>query len=103
VSDERAFAVVLMLIPIAASFLFGGVLLGVICLVLAAMISIALWTPVRGWLGIPAPKQGQDGGGRIGYIGRKGSRGDLSKAKIEGQDTAIDNEGDVDASEADIK
>lgn len=40
---------------------------------------------------------------RIGYRGRPGSYGDLSKATFgEGLDIAIDNEGDIDASEADI-
>jgi hypothetical protein len=49
------------------------------------------------------PKASEPGLGRVGYRGRPGSRGDLSKAKFgKGLDTAIDNEGDVDASEADI-
>lgn len=54
--DERGLAVFLMLISIAASYLVGGVLPGIICLVLAAMIAVVLWTPVRGWLGIPSAK-----------------------------------------------
>jgi hypothetical protein len=56
--DERGLAVFLMLISIAASYLTGGVLPGIICLALAAMIALVLWTPLRGWLGIPPAKKG---------------------------------------------
>jgi hypothetical protein len=51
-----------------------------------------------------APRAQEPHSGRVGYRGRPGSRADLSRAKFgEGLDVAIDNEGDVDASEADIK
>jgi hypothetical protein len=43
-------------------------------------------------------------GGRVGYRGHPGSYGNLKNATFgEKLDTAIDNEGDVDASEADIE
>jgi hypothetical protein len=62
--DERAFAVVLMLISVALGYLgyvaLGGVLPGVICLVVAAMIAAALWTPLRGYLGIPSCQSAPD-------------------------------------------
>ena len=49
--DEGA-VVVAFLIP-AAGYVFGGPVLGVVLLWLAIAVMIALWTPVRGWLGIP--------------------------------------------------
>jgi hypothetical protein len=49
--DEVA-VVVALLIP-AAGYVFGGLTLGVALLFLAIALMIALWTPVRGWLGIP--------------------------------------------------
>jgi hypothetical protein len=49
--DEVA-VVVALLIP-AAGYVFGGLTLGVVLLFLAIALMIALWTPVRGWLGIP--------------------------------------------------
>lgn len=34
-------------------FLFEGAIIGIICWLLAAMIGLVLFTPLRGWLGIP--------------------------------------------------
>lgn len=49
-----------MLVAIPLGFLLGGPIGAVICLVVAAMIGLVLWTPLRGWLGIPAKGQGAD-------------------------------------------
>ena len=92
-----------MLATIALAYLAAGSLGAAICGVLAFVIAIVLWTPLRGWLGIP-PAVGTEPVGRVGYRGRLGSYGNLKNATFGDKlDTAIDNEGDVDASEADIK
>ena len=49
--DEAA--VVVALLIAAAGYVFGGLTLGAVLLCLAIAVMIALWTPVRGWLGIP--------------------------------------------------
>jgi hypothetical protein len=94
-----------MLAAVVIGFLAAGPLGAAICGVLAVVLALILWTPLRGWLGIP-PKQepSTETGGRVGYRGRPGSYGNLKNATFgEKLDTAIENEGDVDASEADIK
>jgi hypothetical protein len=48
--DEVA-VVAALLIP-AAGYVFAGLTVGVVLLCLAIALMIALWTPVRGWLGI---------------------------------------------------
>ena len=106
--DERAFAVVLMLISIAVGYLVGGRLVGVICLALAAAIAIVLWTPLRGWLGIPpatrAGKPTPPPGGRTGYRGRPGSTATFRRTRFgEGLDTDIDNEGNIDVDNSDVE
>ncbi len=95
-----------MLTAVALAYLAAGPLGAAICGVLAFVIALVLWTPVRGWLGIPATKKRslEASSGRVGYRGRPGSYSDLSKATFsEGLDTGIDNEGDVDAGEANFK
>jgi hypothetical protein len=93
----------IMLVAIALGFLLGGPTGAAICLVVAVMIALVLWTPLRGWLGIQ-PSKATEPVGRVGYRGHQGSYGNLKNATFgEGLDTAIDNEGNVDASEADIK
>jgi hypothetical protein len=52
--DRVGKEVVAMLVAIALGYLFGG---PVICLALAAMIALVLWTPLRYRLGIPPAKQ----------------------------------------------
>jgi hypothetical protein len=86
-------------------FLFAGPVIGVICWVIAAALIVVLYTPVRDWLGIPRPqKTSSPIRERVGYRGRTGSYGNLSQAKFgKDLDTAIDNEGDVDASKADFE
>ena len=49
--DEVAVAVALLIA--AAGYVFAGLTPGVVLLCLAIALMIALWTPVRGWLGIP--------------------------------------------------
>ena len=49
--DEAA--VVVALLIAAVGYVFGGLTLGVVLLFLAIALMIVLWTPVRGWLGIP--------------------------------------------------
>jgi hypothetical protein len=94
-----------MLAAVVIGFLAAGPLGAAICGVLAVVIALVLWTPLRGWLGIPATKRSLDSSsGRVGYRGRPGSYGDLLKATFgEGLDMGIDNEGNVDAGEADFK
>jgi len=94
-----------MLVALVVAFVAAGPLGAAICAVLAIMIALVLWTPLRDWLGIPAKNRSPDvPSGRVGYVGRPGSYGNLKNATFgEKLDVAIDNEGDVDASEADIK
>lgn len=49
-----------MLLAIALGFLLGGPTGAAICFILAAMIALVLWTPLRRWLGI-APSRGATG------------------------------------------
>lgn len=95
-----------MLAVVALGYVAAGSLGAAICATLAAMIALVLWTPLRGWLGIP-PKKAENAAeatGRVGYRGRPGSYGNLKNATFGDKlGIAIDNEGDVDASEADIK
>jgi hypothetical protein len=86
--EKYAFNVALTLLSVALGIV-GGVLIGVVCVVLALAILVALWTPARSWLDIPA--MSMSGEGRIGYIGREGSFGNLRKAKFgKDLDTGID-------------
>jgi hypothetical protein len=99
--DDRAFAVVVALISIAGGYLLGGRLGAVICLLLAAVVVVVLWTPLRGWLGIPKP-----GGSsrRTGYRGHPGSTATFRRTRFgSGLDTDIDNEGDIDVDDSDIE
>jgi hypothetical protein len=102
--DQNAFSVVLALLSAAAGVLvvaFGPLLVGIACFALAALIALAMWTPARSWLGIPQPVKVEADNARVGYIGRKGSTGNLKKARFgKALDVGIDNAGDVDAEEA---
>lgn len=35
-------------------FLFKGPVIGAICWTIAALVALVQWTPLRGWLGLPA-------------------------------------------------
>jgi hypothetical protein len=65
--------------------------------ILVSLLTIPAWRKEKGEEPRPASKR------RIGYLGREGSKGNLRNAKFgKDLDTAIDNAGDVDASEADF-
>ena len=103
--EERAFAVFLMLIAVAigsAVYYVGGVL--VICLVFAVVIAVVLWTPLRGWLGIPPPKRERlSSSGMSGPSNRRGRPTFLKlSGKIKGL-TVEDNKtfGDIDFTNVD--
>jgi hypothetical protein len=100
-TDERAYALILTLVPLGVALLLAHLLtLGVLCLVVAGMIATVLWTPMRAWLGIPPAAHGA---GKIGYRGRRGSTGRFNRSRFgEGLDTAIDNEGDIEVDDSDI-
>jgi hypothetical protein len=57
--DEVSLVVVFLVA--AATFYFSGPLAGTVCLVVAVGLITVLWTPVRGWLGIP-PHASRDAG-----------------------------------------
>jgi hypothetical protein len=101
-ADQSAFAALLALLGGAlTAFLAGSAIAGEMCLAFAAAIVLIMWTPLRGWLGIP--RVAMSDGQRIGYIGRAGSFGNLRKARLGKRlDVGIDNEGEVEASEAEF-
>jgi hypothetical protein len=41
------------LVVFILALIIGGFLLAMICLFVSAEIALVLWTPLRGWLGIP--------------------------------------------------
>jgi hypothetical protein len=44
-----------------AAFIFGGPIAGAVCVFIAVLLGLVLWTPVRGWLQIPPSRQhGED-------------------------------------------
>jgi hypothetical protein len=53
--EELSF--VAMLLIAAAGFLFGGILLGIVCLVVAVYAGAVFWTPLRGYLWIPGRRE----------------------------------------------
>lgn len=103
--DRVGKAAIPMLFFAGIPFLFAGPMIGIICWLLAVILLILLFTPVRGWLGItPSTRRSSEVTGRIGVDAAPGSYTNVSKATFgEGLDTAIKNEGEVDASEADFK
>jgi hypothetical protein len=91
----------LVLIPIPVGVLLGGPTGAAICLALMAMIALVLWTPLRGWLGIPPHLT--ESRGRVGYRGRPGSTATFRRTRFgETLDTDIDNEGDIDVDDSDV-
>ena len=94
---------VLAILGIAFTLLVGGAaihgLLSTIFIIAAIIVFLA---------GLVAWRKDQNGSDtpletrqRIGYLGREGSTGDLHQARFgKDLDTAIDNAGEVDASEA---
>src|SRR4051794_23087019 len=93
---------VLAVLGIAFTLLVGGVamsgLLSTIFIIAAIVVfptALAAGRKDKDESDAPATPQ------RIGYLGREGSKGDLHQAKFgKGLDRAIDNAGEVDASEA---
>lgn len=72
-------------------------LLGTLLIVVGCAVSLS---SVWAWRRYRDPKPEP----RIGYVGRPGSKGDLSRAEFgENLDRGIDNAGEVDASEADFQ
>jgi hypothetical protein len=91
---------VLAVLGIAFTILVGGVamsgLLGTIFIIAAI---VAFLTAFTVWLRDKDESDSPETPQRIGYLGREGSKGDLRQAKFgKDLDTAIDNAGEVDAS-----
>lgn len=104
--DRVGKEVLVMLVAIALSFVLGGPVGAAICFALAAMIALVLWTPLRGWLGIPAKGRAvQDApAGRVGYHGAPGSTATFRNTRFgTGLDKDILNEGDIDVDGSDVE
>lgn len=93
------------------SVLLGGPLAGVVCLVAALLLAAAWYVPpLRRWLGLklgrPTATEGESGTdtGRVGYKGRASGtatfRGTTFGSDL---DTAIDNEGQIDVQDSELK
>ncbi len=54
-----------MLAAVALAYLAAGPLGAAICGVLAVVIALVLWTPLRGWLGIKPPAKNVPAGDRL--------------------------------------
>ena len=65
----------------AAGFLVGGVIPGIICLVVAGGAGVVLWTPLRGYLGIPSA--GRKGVGPRSRLEAHVERGEEILARID--------------------
>jgi hypothetical protein len=57
VFEQAGKAAIPMLIFAGIPFLFTGPAIGIICWLIAAVLLVVLYTPVRGWLGIPPVKK----------------------------------------------
>lgn len=105
--DERAYQLVLVLIPIAAgafAWAVGTLFVGVVCMLVLAAMVLALWTPLRGWLGIPRGSgKAVLPTGRIGVHTRPGGRTGISTLRTKGLDTAVYTEGEFDAGDVTIE
>jgi len=101
---DYAKASIVTLVPTGLGYIGSGWVVGVICLFVAGGLSLVLWTSVGRWLGYHHDEPPSPHPARRGYVGLPGSKGNLSRATFGDKlDTAIENEGEVDAREAEFE
>jgi hypothetical protein len=88
--------VIALLAASAIAFFFEGIVAGAICLALLVMTVLVLYTPLRGWLGLP-PRETQEDETekpkRIGIVADEESAVRTKRTKIRGQDRGVDLRG----------
>lgn len=100
---RQAGSVVGVLIATALAALITGPIGAAACLAAALMIWFAFgYGPARRWLGLPGPKKERQG--RTGYKGHPGSTGRFRNTDFgDTLDVDIDNEGDVDVEDSELR
>jgi hypothetical protein len=81
------------LLGISIPLLIGGPEAGIVMTVVAVALALALWTPLREWLGFPPrnpPRAAPGPPARIGYRGTGRSHANLSDAQFRFREGGLD-------------